>query len=263
MKCKNIRLYNALLFRQSATVLDDAFDYRVMPITLGPEIRFPAMVLSAFACEMFIKGMLKSEKLSQIIDGGKGHSLKALFYTLKGKTQNSIINKVSEKTNAYEKEKQEAIFQEAITSVKGNNASTPEQREAMINQLTEMHKKAMDKNATVTVVEQNKEKASIAEMLANMQRIVDKDENINKCICELLRKLEELPSTIQVTRRAWFGEPEFHKELKKHSNAFVDWRYSYETGAKSFYPRFMNLFQESMLEFCQENNIFDMDAPDF
>ena len=65
------------------------------------------------------------------------------------------------------------------------------------------------------------------------------------------------------TRRAWFGEPEFRKELKKHSNAFIDWRYSYETGAKSFYPRFMNLFQESMLEFCQENNIIDTDAPDF
>ena len=122
MKCKNIRLYNALLFRQSATVPDDAFDYRVMPITLGPEIRFPAMVLSAFACEMFIKGMLKSDKLSQIIDDGKGHSLKALFCTLKGKTQNSIINRVSEKINAYEKGKQEAIFQEAITSVKSNNA---------------------------------------------------------------------------------------------------------------------------------------------
>ena len=196
-----------------------------MPADMGVAIKYPSFVMSAFACELLIKGMLKDEKIPRT---RKGHNLNTVFGQLRGKTKNAIIKKVADKINAREKAELETEFQCCLAAINQNDASSPEQKTRRIKQLTEQHKKDIDKDATVTVTVTN-----------------------------------ELGGAVEEVKKAWFGGDEFYAELKKHKNAFTDWRYAHETGPKSYYPKFMELFQESIMEFCEENNIFDNKSPDF
>ncbi|MCL2286685.1 MAG: hypothetical protein FWC32_10040 [Firmicutes bacterium] len=250
-------LRQALIFRESATTLNSKFHHTKMPIFMSFEIRIPAMVLSSFACELSLKGMLKADKIPQ------SHNLKKLFGALKGKTQNVIINNVSNRIDGRRKAKLEAEFIESKQAVYNNDASSAEQKEQMLAQLEKMQKEALDKKATNTVDRQNPEVTKLETMLYYLQSAELDSDAKNMLIAELHKKLETLDKTITVVERTWFGNEEFYAELKKHSNAFEDWRYAHQTGEKQFYPFFMEYFLDSILEFCEEHDIFSNNSPDY
>ena len=250
-------LKQALIFKESAIVLSDTFDYRKsMPAFMGVGIKTPSFILSAFSCELFIKGMLKAEKIPN------KHNLKTLFCTLNGKTQNAITEKVCTKMNVRKKAETEAHYQEMIKSVNENSASSPEEKAEMIRQRTEQQKMALDENATQTVVRQNKLVSTIDQLLYHSQNVELNDYD-KKCRDATLQCREMLNKTETVIEKVWFGRDEFFSELDKHKNAFTDFRYAHQTGTKTYSPNFMERLQEAILEFCEENEIFDNINPDF
>ena len=213
-KFKNQWLYQALIFRESALTLQQAFNHMTMPVFMDTQVQNPSIVLSSLACELLLKGMIKSEKIPK---GQKGHNLKILFCLLKEETQNEIISKVCVKLNKQKKDKEVEVFEHLLNSIRNNTASTEEQKEEQIQRYTKDYEKAMDKDATVSVVRVNSE-------VTNLER--------------------------QIEERKWFGADEFKIELARQQLAFIEWRYAHETRGKSFYPYFMDRFQESILEFC-------------
>ena len=155
------------------------------------------------------------------------------------------------------------MFIESKQTVLNSYASSAEQKEQMLAQLERQQKEALDKNATNTVVRQNPKVTDLETMLYYLQNAEVDSYAKNMLIAELHKKLETLDRTITVVERTWFGNEEFLAELKKHSNAFEDWRYTHQTGEKQFYPLFMEHFLDSILEFCEENDIFNNNSPDY